>query len=192
MLEFGSAWRESALLTRMTSQTARTISQLGTNPNADRQALTTVVATVNSSDRLAFAPGTTDRVVVYNATDTSTPPPECLTTNSDKIDGICNIYRADSAQPSKMFSAINNYDSSQLYKRSECTTKYDGWCGEDRGWFTSNPNIDTPLVGVYVQATYTSLTGGIGSRQLTANAVYQMEPCTVVTSESATYNLCQI
>lgn len=195
MFEFGSAWRESALLTRLTSQSARTISSLGTNPNADRQALTNIVATIQSTDRLAFRPNTTDRVVVYNATNSPQPPAECLTTASNKITNAsyqCNIYRADSSIPGKVFAAIDNYTTDYLYTRSQCDTIYDGWCGVDRGWFTSNPNKPTPYVGVYIQAGYSPLTGIFGTRGFTANAVYQMEPCTVVKDEAATSDLCPV
>jgi hypothetical protein len=191
MFEFGSAWRESALLTRLTSQTARTISSLGTNPNADRQGLTGIVATIRSANRLTFEPGSTDRVIVYKANDLTGPPAECLTTTSSKL-GTCNIYAPNSIDPVKIFGAIDNYDGEMLYTRSECTTVYDGWCGSDRGWFTSNPNIPTPYVGVYIQATYAPLTGAFGERKFTSNAIYQMEPCSVVTSEEASSGLCPI
>lgn len=196
VIEFGSAWRESALLQRMTSQTARTVSSLGTNPNADRQALTTVVASINSTNRLSFVPGTTDRVVVYNANPGSVvltePPEECLTTDAPKVGNVCNIYSPTSQDPEVIFTALEQYNSNQLYFPSSCDTPYDAWCGSQRNWFTTNPNEKIPYVGVYIQATYSSLTGVIPDRQISANAIYQMEPCTVIRQDNQIVNTCPI
>jgi hypothetical protein len=187
MIEFGSAWRENAALTRLTSQASRTVSSLGTNKNADRQALTMIAASAGTSPRYGFNALNGDRVIVYNATDSDTPPIDCLEAPSTLspsgtyVGSECITYFPSSDPTVKnIFPEINNYDPRDLYDSNAQCPSSNAWCGAVRGWFTQRPTETPPIVGVYIKATYSSLTGTIDGISLKRKAIYQMEPCAVI------------
>lgn len=170
LLEYGSAFREKALVERSVQQAARTAASTANGRYADYDALRTLDSVLSGAKR-----GEIERVIVYNATGRTdgSVPGVCLgITPSGGGSGStnrCNVYSAAQvAQGNPVGFPTNAAGTS-------CAGGWDSsWCPIGRR--RSAPAVDR--VGVYVEFRYEPLTGLLPStgELIKANAVYQLEP----------------
>lgn len=112
--EIGMAWRDAQMVTQSTRAAARTATQLGIHPDADRAAIDAVEA------GLGDLRGDLDRIVIYRAsTSDGAVPSACLTVGPPGVPGICSVYTAsafDTFSPGAWLPTVrNNTDSSADY-----------------------------------------------------------------------------
>lgn len=159
MFEIGMAWSASQNVVQASRSGARTVSQLGTYPRADEEALRSVLSTFGDEPERVL------RVTIYEYEDsTATGVPVVC---SDATN--CNNYLAtDLAQV--------GVDDTYFAEDDRCTTvqKSRPWCPTER----DDTQRTATLIGVEVEYTHTPVTGffGVGDRIITQRLVMRVEP----------------
>lgn len=164
MLEMGMAWRDKVTVTQASRQGARVASHLGSDYQADREALRNLFSVFDGD-----SPGRIQYVVIYDAsaTDGSLPAGCNLTPAGPHTN--CNFYTLPMLQEldddSKWNAADNCPDSS----------RYDaGWCPSDRDDALLTPDH----VGVMVQVNRDWVTNifPTDGTTVTSDTVMRVEP----------------
>ena len=171
VVDFGSGWRNSNVLSASLRSAGRVATQSMTNAQADRYALEAYVGSMSQGRNL-----TTEKVIVYEVDEGANPsgsvPSQCLDAPTAGnppygVDGLCNVYLPDQLEPGNL-AAANFGCGSSAYDRYFCPT-------EDR--VNTLPGTPT-TVGVYAEVSYQYLTGLVpgGTTTFTDKSVARVEP----------------
>ncbi len=176
ILEYGLIWQESTELERAVAATGRVNSTLADETDADRQALLTLEAAMSGSNL------TIEKVAIYEASGAGDDVPvackNASTAGSPPYGSAaakCNVYSgAQVANPASAgFPRVANGSPppALLCHSSSWDTR---WCPMTRDRKQPTPDY----IGVWVQASYTPLTGLFpGSDQtIERSIVFGMEP----------------
>ncbi len=176
ILEYGLLWQESTDLERAVAATGRVNSTLAADEKADRQALLTLNAAMSGSNL------TIEKVAIYEATSAGdTVPATCKdasTAGSPPYGSTvakCNVYSAAQVANPTLAGFPRVYDSSTPPEKVCHSTSWDAtWCPVDRDPVQPNPDY----LGVWVQASYTPITGLIPGSDMTIerSIVFGLEP----------------
>lgn len=164
IFEIGKAWESSQTVVQASRSGARTVSQLGTHSQADREALLAVASTFGADL------GDIQRVVIFEADNNGDMPhPGCLNPNPPSS-APCNSYGPTQIAALANDSAFADPDGSGCSGGDYS----DNWCPTDR----DNNQRDATYVGVYVAFTEQYQTGffGGGTYTLTETTVMRIEP----------------
>ncbi len=153
MLEVGVAWRDSVTVSTAARNGARTITQLSTNDQADREGLRALEAVfAEDADRIQL-------VVVFQSDGAGQVPTSCLTASSS----ICNRYgpaQLGDLADAGFWGCGGGHDAS--------------YCPSNR---ENRPQF-AEYIGVYIEFDRPSVTGvfGGGGYTLRDTAVMRIEP----------------
>jgi hypothetical protein len=154
------AWQEGNQVERAASNAARTGSGKATAPEADLDIVLSVASSFNSINNMEL-----ERIIVYRSTTVDgAVPPACLAISpSGGVAGLCNVYSRAQAESGAGFSSTPG-----------CSGTIDAsWCPSSRD---AEPPV-RDFLGVYIEATYTPLTGLLpGDFKVERRAVFMLEP----------------
>jgi hypothetical protein len=169
VLEFGVAWGDANAMERAVQQAGRVGSNAGDTRYADYELLRAIDSSLAGADRLEIR-----RVIVYRSTsaDGGMPAP-CRNLNPVGYGafgsaGRCNAYSKEQVEA----------DSPAGFPFSDTSPCPGGswdanWCPLDR----DNTRPTSDYLGVYVEATYTGLTGLVpAASSVERRAVFLLEP----------------
>ena len=156
IIEFGLAWRDKITVETGARAGARTASNLGSNAQADYNALQTTISALSSIPNANI-----DLVVVFNANSSGTVPATCA--GGTSVSGSCNVYA-----PSTF-----SLGSSSFGCGSGAPDRY--WCPTSR---VVSQSAGTDYVGVYVKThhTFITLMFGASGPTIQSTAVLRLEP----------------
>lgn len=159
--DFGMAWRAGLGVTEAARSGARVGSSGGKDLPADRDLFLSVQAALASSGLLT----STQRVAIFNATNTNTFPTACRTGTGTSQS--CNTLSGDQL---RNLTTTSGYDAS-----TGCLTSSDrkGYCPSVR----NNVQLTAHYIGVWVQVRYDYEFGLLGSaRMIERTAIMRIEP----------------
>lgn len=167
-LEFGMAWRATNAVERVVANAGRTGSSLADYRYADYELLRAVHSGLNGLSDVQIV-----RVIVWRATNSPTVPAQCLNINATGngrkgVNNLCNVY-----SPTQVATTSTGGFGSN--SSGGCTSgSWDAsWCPRNR--IQQRPNPD--LIGVYVEARRTNMTGLFGPElTIRRSSVYMLEP----------------
>lgn len=172
IVEFGTIYRNETTITGAIRNAARADAQMQNNPGGDFAAVTSFSASIGSADNL-----TIERLVIYEATSSSGAPSSSCKNNGTNnsgagVSGSCNIYNA--------WQIANGTSANYQTGSGSCGSgKWDRfWCYDTRKAELAGGNSPPDYLGVYVKATYDSVTGIIPSGSLVVSdyTVTRVEP----------------
>lgn len=162
--EFGFVFRSTITIASTTRSAARVSSNVANARGADYETLNTIIASFGSS---SIALEDVEHVLIYNATELDTVPPNCFTagvpTGSNTTDRECNHY--DAAYLLTM-DATSVADFGLLPDGTEDPSNTTGAClssDVDKNFCpllrNRTPNPNTEYVGVWIQVRHGYTTG---------------------------------
>lgn len=162
LVEFGYAWRSAVAVVSSSRAGSRTAASLGKDPQADYFALTSLKASLESSQLLDGL----QRVVVFRSDSVDgTVPPSC-TNGAASVGDRCNVYTGDQ---------VRNVQLAQFDPTTGCMTAASAtyYCPSSR-----NPSQSTAdYLGVFVELRHSYVTGFFGSGvTITRTTVMRLEP----------------
>lgn len=177
IIEYGSVLRNETTITGAVRNAARVGAQYRDDAQGDRQALTSLNASIGAAQRISI-----NRVVIYRATaGNGAPTTNCTTTIAVNPTGTnakgslsddCNVYSA--AQVTAATSG-----GTWATATSACSNAYwDGfWCPNDRKAGLLGADSPPDYLGVYLSVTYSPLSGLVPvATTYTDYAVNRLEP----------------
>lgn len=176
VIDYGTLLRNDTTITGAIRNSARAAAQGQNLQYADREALNTLTASLQSASNIVV-----NRVVIYRAAGTGVVPANCRTlalssSGAGSAADQCNVYNA--TQVSTASSGTWTSASATCSTSSPASgTGWDRWwCPNSRATNLSGANSPPDYLGVFVDVQYTPITGLVGSRQILDYAVNRIEP----------------
>jgi len=176
IVEYGSILRNETTITGAVRNAARVGAQYQDDALGDKNALSSLYASIGSAQRVVI-----DRVVIYRSdVSTGAPPAACLSVN---VTGSPLAAHGDSANNCNAYSAAQVAAAASGGTWSTAvaacgSSTWDGfWCPSVRR--ASLAGIDSPpdYLGLYISVTYTPITGLVPTTTtFTDYAVNRLEP----------------
>jgi Flp pilus assembly protein TadG len=176
-LEFGGLFRDYLTINDATASGARGAAIAGNDANADYQILQGVKSSSEALSKTGIK-----KIIVYKATNSSTPVPancKALTPTGTSAVGIsggsnpCNVYAG---------SNLNSPESPGFVDCS-VTSLQSNWCPASRKYAAKSTNGNGPpdFLGVYIEFEHKFWTGMFGnSFTITSTTVTRLEPSTLL------------
>jgi Flp pilus assembly protein TadG len=165
MIEYGLSYQGQERVLGASRTGVRTTASLGTDVEADYQALTSLRADLLASDML----GQIEAVVIYkSATTDGMPPAACMTSPPAATTQLCNIFTQ---------AQIQNLNKATFSTTTGCSTTVGSissrWCPNIR----NDNQLSADYVGMYVRIRHPFITKFYGSGMaISQRSVMRIEP----------------
>lgn len=169
IVEYGLAFRQDEQVQAALMSAGRMIGQQSTSRWADYEGLRSLDSTLSGATRL-----TVKKAIVYKATASNGQVPSAcssitpVSNAANGVSGSCNVYSAAQVKtptPSGFIAGTGNSCASGSW---------------DTNWCPTTRNAQTDFVGLYLDATYTPITGLLPNTfTIKRYTVYDVEPTAV-------------